>query len=135
MDYTKAQNAGVTVPSLMFYHIPLPEVNDAWEFAQKNPAAVIYTEGEMNEAACNPKHDHHFYDVIKEKHSTHGMYFGHDHINNFIVRYEGIDFGYGIKATDRVYYDEAMLGGRVITLRPDHSLAYENIYHKYAEVK
>ena len=135
VDYTTEQNGGVAVPSLMFYHIPLPEVNDAWNYAQENPLAVVYSEGVMGEAACCPEHDHHFFDVIKNKHSTHGMYFGHDHINNFIVKYEGIDFGYGIKATDRVYYDETLLGGRVITLRPDHSLAYENIYHKYSEVK
>ncbi len=137
VDYTKEQNGGLTVPSLMFYHIPLPEVNDAWAYAEKNPSAVIYTEGVMGEAPCNPDpgHDLHFFDVIKEKHSTHGMYFGHDHVNNFIVNYEGIDFGYGIKATDRVYYDEALLGGRVIVLKTDHSLAYENFYHSYAEVK
>ena len=135
VDYTKTLNGGLVVPSLMFYHIPLPEVNDAWNYAQENPLAVVYSEGVMGEAACCPEHDHHFFDVIKNKHSTHGMYFGHDHINNFIVKYEGIDFGYGIKATDRVYYDETLLGGRVITLRPDHSLAYENIYHKYSEVK
>ena len=135
VDYTKEQHGGLVVPSLMFYHIPLPEVNDAWNYAKEHDEAIIYTDGVMGEAPCNPEHDHHFFDVIESKHSTHGMYFGHDHVNNFIVKYKGIDFGYGIKATDRVYYDEALLGGRVITLRPDHSLEYENIYHSYTEVK
>ena len=65
----------------------------------------------------------------------HGMYFGHDHINNYIINYDGIHFGYGIKATDRVYADDSMLGGRVIKLANDHSLSYEDIYHTYAEVK
>ena len=75
------------------------------------------------------------YAKIKELHSTHGMYFGHDHINNYVINYDGIHFGYGIKATDRVYADDSMLGGRVIKLANDHSLSYEDIYHTYAEVK
>ena len=62
------------------------------------------------------------------------MYFGHDHINNYIINYEGIHFGYGIKATDRVYADDSLLGGRVIVLHDDHSLSYEDYYHTYKEV-
>ena len=30
------------------------------------------------------------------------MYFGHDHVNSFVAPYKGIDFGYGIKATDDI---------------------------------
>ena len=135
VNYTKEQNGGVIVPSRMFYHIPLPEVNKAWEYAQEHPEAIIKADGVMNEDACNPEHDHEFYKVIQELNSTKGMYFGHDHINNFVVRYEGIDFGYGMKATDRVYYDDSLLGGRVITLKPDHTVEYHDYYHTYAEVK
>ena len=140
IDETKANNGGITVPSLMFYHIPLPEVNDAWEAAQKNPLLIKHpeankpTEGQQNEDPCNPKYNSGFFKTIKEKGSTHGMFFGHDHINNYVINYEGIDFGYGIKATDRVYYDDSLLGGRVITLHPDHSLSYEDYYHTYGEV-
>ena len=134
VDYTKEQNGGTVVPSLMFYHIPLPEVNDAWAAAKADPSLNI-NGGELGEKPCNPDYNSGFFDVIKTKGSTHGMYFGHDHINNFIVRYQGIDFGYGPKATDRVYYSEELLGGRVITIKSDHSLEYQDIYHKYEEVK
>ena len=134
IDYTTAQNGGKVVDSLMFYHIPLPEVNDAWEAAQKDPS-LNKNGGVRGEAPCNPEYNSGFFDVIVEKNSTRGMYFGHDHVNNFIVNYKGVDFGYGIKATDRIYYSEKLLGGRVITIKEDHSLAYEDIYHTYAEVK
>lgn len=134
VDYTTEQNGGEVVPSLMFYHIPLPEVNDAWAAAIEDESLNI-NGGELGEAPCNPKYNSGFFDVIKDKGSTHGMYFGHDHVNNFIVRYEGIDFGYGLKATDRVYYTETLLGGRVISIANDHSLSYEDIYHTYEEVK
>ena len=146
VDYTKEQNLGVTVPSLMFYHIPLPEVRDAWAAAQENPLLIVNPpvpggqKGDQREEPCNPDFNSGFYQVIKEKKSTHGMYFGHDHINNYVIRYpaEGlytIDFGYGIKATDRVYAEDELLGGRVIVLHADHSLTYEDFYHSYAEVK
>ena len=137
IDDTTSQNGGTVVPSLMFYHIPLPEVRDAWAAAKVDSSLILNPvgEGQQNEDPCNPDYNSGFYQVIKDKHSTHGMYFGHDHINNYIINYDGIHFGYGIKATDRVYADDSMLGGRVIKLANDHSLSYEDIYHKYEEVK
>ena len=142
IEYTKLQNGNV-VPSLMFYHIPLPEINDAWEAAKAGSADAVEvpfkvngvdTLGEKGEDSCCPDYNSGFFDVIHNLRSTTGMYFGHDHINNFIVKYKGIDFGYGVKATDRVYYGDSMLGGRVITLHDDHTTTYEDYYHTYAEV-
>ena len=134
IDYTAEQNGGV-VPSLMFYHIPLPEINDAWDAAKAGDPDAKLLYGEKGEAACPPDFNSGFFKVIKEKGSTTGMYFGHDHLNNFIVNYKGIDFGYGIKATDRIYYNEKMMGGRTIVLKDDHSVEYEHHYHTYEEVK
>ena len=131
VKYTKEQN-GDTVNSLMFYHIPLPEVNPAWEEA-KNANAVIY--GEKREASCPPDHDYGFFTKIKELGSTKAMFFGHDHINNFEVDYQGVKFCYGIKSTDRIYHDEDMLGCQTITIHDDHSLKIDRYYHTYAEVK
>ncbi len=144
IDETTKQNGNVVVPSLMFYHIPLPEVNDAWERSKAGEADAIAVPfkvkgedkfGERGEDPCNPKFNSGFFDVIVKKGSTTGMYFGHDHINNFIINYKGVDFAYGVKATDRVYYGDAMMGGRVITLHDDHTTTYEDYYHTYAEVK
>lgn len=140
IDYTTKQNGGTIVPSLMFYHIPLPEINDAYDKAKAGDASAHFVyEGQKNENACPPDHDYHFFDTIVKKGSTTGMYFGHDHINDFIVNYtvdgRSIDFGYGIKATDRIYYKEDMMGGRTIVLKDDHSVSYVNHYHTYEEVK
>ena len=131
VKYTKEQN-GDTVNSLMFYHIPLPEANPAWEEA-KNANAVIY--GEKREASCPPDHDYGFFTKIKELGSTKAMFFGHDHINNFEVDYQGVKFCYGIKSTDRIYHDEDMLGCQTIIIHDDHSLKIDRYYHTYAEVK
>ncbi|MCR4561792.1 MAG: metallophosphoesterase [Bacilli bacterium] len=134
IDETTKNNDGLVVPSLMFYHIPLPEVNDAWA-AVKEGTATNVNGGQQGEDPCNPKYNSHFFDVIKEKGSTKGMYFGHDHVNNYIVNYQGIDFGYGVKATDRVYYQDSILGGRVITIKEDHTMSYQDYIHTYEEVK
>ena len=132
VEYTKEQNGDETVNSLMFYHIPLPEVNVAWDEAKKNDK-VIY--GEKREASCSPDHDYGFFDKIKELGSTKAMFFGHDHINNFEVDYQGVKFCYGIKSTDRIYHDNDMLGCQTITIHNDHSLTIDRYYHTYAEVK
>ena len=131
VNYTTAQNGGV-VNSLMFYHIPLPEINAAWDEAKANNT-VIY--GEKREASCPPDHDYGFFGKIKELGSTSAMFFGHDHINNFEVDYQGVKFCYGIKSTDRIYHDEDMMGCQTITIHDDHSLKIDRYYHTYAEVK
>ena len=142
--YAKGLPGGANAKSLMFYHIPLPEINDAYDKAmagEDGASKVAYkvngvdTYGEKGEDPCCPDHNSGFFEVIDELDYTTGMYFGHDHINNFIVNYKGVDFAYGVKATDRVYYGEAMMGGRVITLHDDHTTTYEDYYHTYAEVK
>ena len=128
VDYTKEQNGGATVNSLMFYHIPLYEINDAYEKGE-----IKY--GEKRENTCPPDYNSGFFDVIKAKGSTKGMFFGHDHINNFEALYEGVTFCYGIKSTNRIYFDEDMLGYQTITIKDDHSFSIERVYHTYAEVE
>ena len=59
VDQTAADNGGV-VNSLMFYHIPLPEVNDAYEKGE-----IKY--GEKREDCCPPDQDLGFFDVSKLK--------------------------------------------------------------------
>ena len=131
VDYTTEQNGGVAVPSLMFYHIPLPEVNDAIE-ANKD---IMGGDNIQNEDTCPPKYNSGFFEVIENKKSTTAMFFGHDHINKFCLPYHGVDFVYGVKSTDRIYYNEDLLGGQVITIGNDHKTTVQQIYHAYSEVK
>ena len=133
VDYTKtiegaALNANGVVESIMFYHIPLPEINKA--FAEgKN------LDGVKNEETCPPDYNTGFFDVIKKKGSTHAMFFGHDHINDFKAEYDKVLFAYGLKATSSIYSNDDLLGGQTITIKADHSLEIERIFHTYAEVK
>ena len=124
VDYTASLNEGNPVNSLMFYHIPLFEINDAWE-----KGTLIY--GEKREKTCPPEYNSGFFDVIKEKGSTKAMFFGHDHINNFEVDYEGVKFCYGMKSTDRIYYADDMLGYKTIKIANDHSITVGNVKLEY----
>ena len=123
-------NANGVVESIMFYHIPLPEVNDAYEYAVNNGTI----DGEKNEDTCPPDYNTGFFDVIKEKKSTHAMFFGHDHINTFQAVYEDVLFAYGVKATSNIYYDDNLVGGQTISVKADHSLEINRIFHKYADL-
>lgn len=87
---------------------------------------------------------------------TKGMFVGHAHTNTNCMDYRPADsldddansiaLCYGVKATDRVYYDEEMTGGQLIHYRPEAHLGSDEkkgsnwftldlIYHKYADLK
>ena len=137
VDYTTGQNDGAVVNSLMFYHIPLPEIDKICDKDVMKPgdAGYNFIYGEKGEKSCPPDNNSGFFDVIKEKGSTKAMFFGHDHINNFEADYEGVKFCYGIKSTDRIYFEEKMLGYQTITIKNDNTLKIDRSYHTYEEVK
>ena len=132
---TTAEQSGRTVPSVAFFHIPLPEFAVAWEEAQKNTkdAALMY--GEKNENVCCPPVNSGLFDKMLELGSTKAVCCSHDHINNFRVNYKGIELSYGINANDRIYGDYDMMGGKVIVLHSDGTVGFEAIYETYDEVK
>ena len=136
VDYTtKTLNHDSVVNSLMFYHIPLFEIDAAYE-----QGTVIYDGPNGNgdgkrENTCPPKYNSGFFDAIKEKGSTKAMFFGHDHINTFEADYQGVKFCYGIKSTDRIYYDPDLLGYQTISIADDHSITINRSFHTYSEVK
>ena len=135
VDYTKTQNGGTLVDSFLYYHIPLPEIMDVYEKAKAGTDGATYEFGDKDEKPCPPDYNSGFFDVVVEKGSTKAMFFGHDHINDFIVKYQGVDFIYAIKATDRIYYNDNMMGGRVTILHNDHTYSHEVILHTYEEVQ
>ncbi len=132
VNFTKEFNGGTVVPSLLFAHIPVPEINDAWNEACVDQSKLIG--GKKGENCCPPEYNSGFFQQMLMLGSTRALFYGHDHKNDFTVTYKGIDISYGVKSNDRVYYDPDMLGGKVVTIKNDHSLEYEWIYHHYEEV-
>jgi len=135
IDYTTDQNNGQTVDSIAFFHIPFPEFQDAWDEAQKGNPDAILEYGNMGENCSVPKENSGIFDKMLELGSTKGVFVAHDHLNDFRIKYKGVYLCYGIHSTDRIYYDNDLLGGQIITIKSDGSLEFEHLIHSYSEVK
>ena len=134
VEDTANKNEGTKVDSVMFYHIPLFEINDAYDKGTRIFDGKDSDHPGKMEDCCPPDENSGFFDVIKAEGSTKAMFFGHDHINTFEVEYEGVKFCYGIKSTDRIYFDKDLLGYQTITLDGDQ-VNVHRYWHTYEEVK
>ena len=101
-------NKGTPLPSLMFFHIPLPEYNELW-----TKGKVIGTKGE---AECAPKINTGMFSAILDSRDVMGTFVGHDHINDYIGNLYGIALGYGRK-TGLDSYGKMQRGARVFQLK------------------
>ena len=130
-----------TVPSMLFFHIPLTEFKDAWdEFAAngyQDTENVKYISGIVGETGkaiyCGIGEDDLF-ETITELGSTKAVFCGHDHFNNFSVNYKGIDLVYG-NSIDYLAYiginkKGSQRGSTCITLAPDGTYTVDkyNLY-------
>lgn len=99
------------IPSLAFFHIPLPEYSIAFD-DEKN---IRY--GERLEKECSPKLNSGMFLAMKEMRDILGVFTGHDHVNNYIVNYYDIALAYGCFSGWRNTYVPEINGARVIVLK------------------
>lgn len=86
--YTE-RNGGKPLPALAFFHIPLPEYNQA---AADESAILI---GTRMEKACAPLLNTGMFAAMKEAGDVMGTFVGHDHDNDYSVMWHGILLAYG----------------------------------------
>lgn len=111
-DSIIAHNGGTPLPSLMFFHIPLPEIDYA------NDDGKTQVLGSKGEAVCSPKLNTGMFAAIKEQGDVKGVFFGHDHDNDYVADYYGVLLAYGrYSGGNTVYNHIGTNGGRVILLR------------------
>ncbi len=109
--YTE-RNGGKPLPSLMFFHIPLPEMEYAWSQTDS------YIAGTHGEDICCPRMNSGMFTAIKEQGDVFGVFFGHDHDNDFATTYWNILLAYGRYSGGKTVYNHlGKPGVRVITLR------------------
>lgn len=98
------------LPHLIFYHIPIAELNDV------KPEQYSY-EGDFNEGPSTQGINVGFLEAAKQMKQAKGMFYGHDHLNDFMVIKDHIVLAYGRISG---HYEYAMpgfpKGARVITL-------------------
>ncbi len=110
-EYT-AKNGGVPIPSLAFFHIPIPEYSEAL----KNEGT--YMMGLRKEPVSAPEINTGLGAAMLQAGDIMGVFVGHDHVCNYLVNWRGIILGYGrYTGGSTVYHDmPGGNGGRVIEL-------------------
>ena len=83
-----------TVKSVIFSHIPLMEFNTAYEKAMEGDAEAELLYGNKLESVCSSGHNNGFFNLIDDLGSTQAFISGHDHVNDFAVKYKGIILAY-----------------------------------------
>lgn len=109
-SYT-ARHSGKPLPALAFFHIPLPEYNQA---ASDENTILI---GSRMEKACAPELNTGMFTAMKECGDVMGMFVGHDHDNDYTVMWKGILLGYGRFTGGNTEYNHLPNGARVIVMK------------------
>lgn len=132
-----------TVATHAFFHIPLVEMDDAWnEFKEngyKDTDNFEYVEGLIGETGrqvcCGFGEDALFEKMLELK-STKAIHNGHDHVNNTTFKYKGITFSYGYSVDYFAYSNIDKLGSQrgntMITLKPDGNFNIDK-YNLYSD--
>lgn len=109
------RTAGHPLPSLSFFHIPLPE------FAQiyKQPETV----GNALEEVAAPRMNSGLFSAFAERKDMKGVFVGHDHNDDFIGVLDNICLAYGRKTGYNAPYPEMLeRGARVIDFHEDGTI-------------
>ena len=134
---------GEKIPAMMYFHIPLQETYTAWKSAhlygingtnrtekQYNSMQIIGTKN-PDEGICAPTHNAGLFDAAVERGDVKLMAYGHDHVHDFSVVYQGINLCYIPAITTRegvTGANNALMGGRVVELGKDF-----NTYMSYVD--
>lgn len=129
------QEIGAKLPSVMFFHICLPE------FAQL-AATKKYT-GERNEDECPSGINSGLFSVLLDRGDVLGVYVGHDHTNTYEGTWYGLRLGYGGSIGYGNYgissniesEKQRIRGARVFAIDEKNPKAYESKYIYANDVK
>ncbi len=129
--------------SYAFFHIPIQEYDAAWkEYAENgynDTENVKYIAGgyhEPDETVCCSTESENFFETILELGSTKATFCGHDHVNNAILNYKGVDLVYGMSIDYLAYVNPVtndmgpQRGCTVLIAEADgdHTVSLENYY-------
>lgn len=118
---------------LAFFHIPLFEYRTAYGLYENKDSSVV-GKGENREKVCVGYRNNGAFDNFK-KNNIKATFVGHDHVNYSDLLYDGVILSYGVKATGTIYYDEDIMGCKIINLGKDNNTfgldSIENVFYGY----
>ena len=132
-----------TVVTHAFFHIPLVEMDDAWnEFKEngyKDTENFEYVEGLIGETGrqvCCAYGEDELFEKMLELGSTKAIHNGHDHVNSTTFKFKGITFSYGYSIDYFAYSGIDKLGSQrgntMIALKPDGTFNIDK-YNLYSD--
>ncbi|MCM3631172.1 metallophosphoesterase family protein [Paenibacillus glycanilyticus] len=105
---------GRPLPALAFFHIPVPEFKEVW--------ANHTCYGHKYEDVCCSKLNSGMFAAFAENRDVHGIFVGHDHVNDFQGELHGIKLCYGRASGYNTYGKDGFArGARVIQLTEGES--------------
>lgn len=141
LDELEKMNDGEKVPTSVMMHIPLVEYRDAlneyMENGNEDTENVKHIFGETGEkdpyVYCGVNEDELF-ETMLDRGSTDSVFCGHDHLNNTILNYKGIDLVYGYSIDYLAYWQidkqGSQRGAVVLDIAEDgtQTIHHENYY-------
>ena len=139
------ENGGENVPSLMFLHIPLPEIMELTEECDENVDFALPDElnkgkfihlngakarGYMLEFPSILTDSNGLFDAVKDEGNVLAIINGHDHKNNFIGKVDGVDMISTGCASFRCYGDKRTRGVRLFEINIDGSYKTKFFTHE-----
>lgn len=144
----KEKNGGKPLPSMLFQHIPVPEVYEflrpakVWERPFAVPGHGIWSDkyyvlkegikGYLGEGPCSPCFNNGQFASWKKTGDIVGAFFGHDHMNDFEGYVDGIYLAQNKLSGFFPYTDGCRTGVRLVTLDENNPASFDSemIYFK-----
>lgn len=130
MNGTYDKNVG----SLMFFHIPMEDYQEAYDLYKALDPAVTYYFGEIgeaDEAISSSDYENNLFKAAVDLQSTKAMFVGRDYYNTISLEYQGIRLTYGMSIDYLVMPDITestyQRGATLITVQEDSSFEIEQI--------
>ena len=146
-----AEQYGEMLPAYLFQHIIVPEIYDLLTevpASEKKTDGVVegfssrsghyykmgdgFTAGHLGEAPCPPDIPSVEFAAIRDTGDVVAAFFGHDHKNDFVGTYEGVDLVNTSGTGFYIYGDREYHGARLIVLHENTPAEYdtEMLYYK-----
>ncbi len=146
----KNAHGGKTVPAILFQHMPVFEEYNLLREAKiyERPVAVkgyntrsdkYYVkkdgvEGYLGEGPCAPDENHGQFESWKKVGDVKGAFFGHDHLNDFTGKVDGIMLGQNKTSGFRAYTDGCRCLVRTITVKEENPEEIVSKVYHYKEL-
>ena len=102
------------------------ENGECWNDGYKDSFGVKY------EDVCSYYVDDNVFDAIKELDHTKNVVCGHDHVNSFSVKYEGVRLTFALKTGPGCYWNEKLNGGTTLKINENGNLF---VKHEYVDIQ